>query len=200
MPELISRLHTKDKLRSAFFEISAAAFCKRLGYIVVQGPGIQKKGLDFDFVIEDGSAKVNVEVTELRAEAFDVPRAIGSLDNKRKQLPRDAPAILICYLPFSWRDDDASFRSDLDQLADGFFRNSRRINALCFSMEQFVPGTRSVSVYYATFLNGGARHPSSRLDEALHGYYAALSAVPTHGDTTSGPIYEFKQWVDSLIP
>jgi hypothetical protein len=198
LPELVARLQKKDNLRAAFFETSAAAFCKRLGYSVNRGPGIRKKGLDFDFAIKSDDSKVNVEVTELRAEGFDVKRVIDRLDDKRDQLPRDEANILCCYLPFTW-GDDASFLQDLSEVTDGLFRSSKRINAVNFSMEQNVPATDNISIRYITHFNENPRNPDAKLNAALRDYYSKMSPVPTSGGSVS-PSKEFDEWVNSLIP
>jgi hypothetical protein len=199
LAELVCRLQTKDKFRSAFFETAAAAWCKRLGHTVLRSPGIQKKGSDFDFVIAAGGSTINVEVTELRVDDFDVQRVIRGLDKKRKQLPESAANILCCYLPVTW-GDEASFKNDLDQVSDGLFRSSKRINALNFSMEQFVPGTQNVSVRYITHLNDGARNQDAKLNRALRSYYSTLSPVPTDRSASFSPSKQFDDWVESLIP
>jgi hypothetical protein len=201
MPELCRRLKERE-MRSTFFEISAASFCKELGYYVAPSQGKPKLGLDFDFLIKGTRTEphINVEVTELQASSFDVRRMVNSLNNKRKQLPKNEPSILICYLPHTWTDNAASFDAGLDEVADRFFRGSKRVNALCFSVEIFIPAIRVHSVRFIAHWNKAAGHRSESLESILIAYHKKLGPSPTYEETQFGRIHEFKCWVDSLIP
>jgi hypothetical protein len=133
-------------------------------------PSAYRKGEDFDFKAVRPSDTINCEVTALTAPMFSPKTVRNALDTKRKQLPSDVPAIIICVYPESWFTiGPDAVRSGLMQVASDFFSSTQRINAVAFASEQHwdASNTGTSGALFVTHLplaHPNPRHPISSLD------------------------------------
>ncbi len=116
--------------RAAFFEAFAAAILKAHGFRIAAQKEAGVFGEDFDFKIEAIGASANVEATSLTGKKFRAASVLSALGHKRKQLPKDEPAIIACFMPFHWRLTTWDMQSELRDVAAAFLRGTRRINHL----------------------------------------------------------------------
>lgn len=142
---LIERFKTRQ-LRQTYFEARAMHLLQKEGFNIRMQPETGVKGQDFDFVASKHDRHFNVEVTALTAPEFQDATVRNALKQKQKQVPKDAPGLLFCTVPFGWIETAGSSLTDrLKLLALNFFRNSRRFNAVIFSMDSTtVVGSRQM--------------------------------------------------------
>jgi hypothetical protein len=81
--------------------LAAKAFF-RAGFEIDMHPETGEKGKDFDFIAIRSKLIINVEVTALEEKEFYERTAINALRQKRRQLPNDKPAVIICVIPPEW--------------------------------------------------------------------------------------------------
>jgi hypothetical protein len=80
---------------------------------------------------------INVEVTALQEKEFYERTAINALHAKRRQLPKDNPAIIFCVVPERWEKSAINLNVWSANVAHEFFLSgSRRINRLIFYLER----------------------------------------------------------------
>lgn len=126
-PEVCRRLSTRD-IQPAFFEAKSAEMFQSLGFSILARPETQSRGADFDFSISADGIVANVEASALEGEEFSRNRIRNALNQKRKQLPDDKPAIIILYAPFKWRPKVWNIEWEYRDVAEEFLRGTRRIN------------------------------------------------------------------------
>jgi hypothetical protein len=190
--EFCRRLRRRD-LRATFYETLAARLFFDARYQVHSRPEQYIKGEDYDFwTIKDGS-RINVEVTTLAEQAFYAKTIRNSLNQKRKQLPNTAAAVIIIVLPNQWAENhpNANWDAYLLHLSSDFFRTSKRISTIIFLQEQFVQmvhgiGIALVSYHYV--------HPSPRFPIKDRAF------IPISHDLRLVSDSEFFRWVDSIVP
>ena len=133
--EICRRLATRE-MRPAYFELLAAKTFFRHGFDIGARPEVGRLKEDFDFTAMRDNLHINVEVTALQEREFHEKTLLNALNSKRRQLPKDKPAVIFCALPFGWEADIVERPNWLETLARGFLRGTRRVNILVFLMEQ----------------------------------------------------------------
>jgi hypothetical protein len=133
--ELCRRLQGRD-FQSAFFELFAARLFFRSGFDIRARPETGTRGEDFDFSAVQGDMTINVEVTGLKPAGFSARTLDNALEQKRKQLPTDAPGVICCVHPESWFTPERDLSVDLARSAAKLFRASERVNAVVFFSER----------------------------------------------------------------
>lgn len=217
--EICRRMKNRD-LRSSYYEALAALRFISAGYEVFAKPETMVRGDDFDFSVRRKrrffwpllGPKINVEVTALTADAFS-QRTIGNaLDQKRKQLPSDAPAVIFCVVPERWvAVERIDLEAELSQAADAFFKRSRRINLLVFVWERHmdIPGAAGATGFQVTiekeFAHPKPRHYMPTIpftkgdpDGAMRMADAAAKGDPHWAKHGAKPDSEFYRWVDYI--
>jgi hypothetical protein len=140
-PEICRRLKEHD-LRSAYYEMLAAKIFFRAGFEIEMWPAKQVLGEDFDFTAVRKQFAINVEVTALKEKDFYEKTAINAIHWKRRQLPKDKPAVIFCVIPAQWENLGFDINEWTASVADKFFRSgSRRVNRLVFYLERLTKGT-----------------------------------------------------------
>lgn len=209
--ELRGRLEKKQPKRAAYFELLAAKqFLKHKFEIYARSEKNGRRGENFDFAAQKLNQTINVEVTALTVSNFSKKTISNSLQNKRSQVPDNAPAILYCVLPEVWTSNPTIDWDDvLQDVTKEFFRRSKRWNAVVFWIEQHVilkdgPGA-AMFLIRMPYVNKDARH-KTELDFLFEGenLEIARNAVAT-GDRLeelekTSYKSEFFEWVDLLIP
>jgi hypothetical protein len=200
--EICRRMSSNRDLKSTFAELAAAGMFRQHGFAIHARPETYVRTEDFDFVIVRGGLVVNVEVTALRQATFKRSKLVGRLHEKRKQLPKDRPAILMCFYPDEWQHEARIL--DLADAAMHFFHRTERVNFLFFArevFEEFPPYGGALSINCFSVRNFEARHYSDALAKALEGppeMHAAIEAAmagPKEHPRFPG---EFFEWVDWL--
>jgi Holliday junction resolvase-like predicted endonuclease len=211
-PEICRRLNRS--LRKAHFEMLAAKWFFQAGFDVLARPETGIKGEDFDFAARCSGEIVNVEVTALDAEAFSSKTVISRLKKKQKQLPKTAPAVVVCVLPEEWDGKGNDLNAATAAIAEEFLRNTRRVNVLVFAVERHIAaGPGGVGGSYLLvrrpygnpnpnfqcdlgFLFQDAVSPAAKeaLQRAIR--YPDRAVEAAQAARTS----EFYNWVDSLVP
>lgn len=133
---LIERLEMRN-LRPVFFEAQAAALMAQAGFSVALRPENGVRGDDFDFTAQLGEASINCEVTAFSTPEFGATTIQNALKHKRKQLPPDKPALVFCTLAEGWLERGVP-TAELDQIASGFLKGTRRVNAVVFCWDAFM--------------------------------------------------------------
>lgn len=201
-PEICRRLSSRD-LQSAFAEASAAAMFKQHGFAIEARPESYRKTKDFDFTIRAADAVANVEVTALRSPTFVFKSVLSRLKDKRKQLPSDKPAVLMCFYPNEWREQTRHFESALIDMGMQFFRSSQRVNYLFLSREEFIdypPHGGALEISSMCLASDRPRHPSGGLERlqdkpTMHDAVEAMEHSPESACSPG----EFHRWVDWAI-
>jgi hypothetical protein len=144
--EICYRLKQRD-LRASYYEMLAAKIFVRAGFDIGMKPERaigkepKKLGEHFDFTATRGRFAVSVEVTALEEKDFYEKTAINALKRKRKQVPKDKPAIIICVLPPQWESLGFHLNDWAANVANEFFQPpSRRVNRLVFYLERHIDG------------------------------------------------------------
>lgn len=209
--ELRGRLEKKQPKRAAYFELLAAKQFFKHGFeIIARSEKNGRRGENFDFAARKRNQTINVEVTALTVENFNKKTISNSLQNKRTQVPDDAPAILYCVLPEVWTADPIIDWDDvLNDVTKQFFRRSKRWNAVVFWIEQHLilkegPGA-AMFLVRRPYTNQDARH-QTELDFLFKGERSVIArnAIAT-GERleelrNSSYQSEFFEWVDFLVP
>jgi hypothetical protein len=164
-------------VRASFFEAFAARMFTDLGYAITIRPETGVKGQDFDFVASKNGTTINCEVTTLTGAAHSATTVGNALEQKRKQLPTDAPAIIFVIVPEAWfvgRNDEVVqlLRDDALQA----YNRSQRINSIVFLNEQHndfgLPDRGNLGFVFDASLNLAARHQvpdlAAFIDGTLH--------------------------------
>lgn len=125
---LIERLLTRP-LRETFYEGRAAATLHDAGLSIAIRRESGMRGSDFDFSATSSEGTLNCEVTALTRFSSETLR--NTLNHKRKQLPKDGPAIIFCTLPDDWLLGNSY--EVLDRCVEKFLRGTGRVNAVVSS-------------------------------------------------------------------
>jgi hypothetical protein len=206
-PEFCRRLGSKRNLQSAFAETIGAAMFKVHGFTIEARPEIYVRTKDFDFTAAIDGAKVNVEVFAVRREQFSGKALLSRLKDKRKQLPNNAPGVLMCFYPSEWLAQTHDLHIELVDVAMRFFAGSDRVNCILFAREEWddhPPHGGGVSLSSFTVSNLSPRYPSSELTDALESEpetHARVEHLMQSGEgiRTSRGNGEFYDWVDWVI-
>jgi hypothetical protein len=136
--EMCRRLKTRA-LRPPYYEMLAAKTFFRAGFDIDMRPETGNLGSDFDFAAIRKGLTINVEVTALQEKEFYERTAINALHTKRRQLPKDKPAIIFCVLPEQWEKIGMDLNAWSANVANEFFLSGiRRINRLVFYLERHI--------------------------------------------------------------
>lgn len=129
--EFCERLKKRD-FRATFYELYCAKILLQEGFEVFGRPIFGVRGKDFDFHAIRNGQQVNVEVTCLTNDTYSTTTLLNALKTKRKQVPKDNPAIVFCVLPDSWSKGDPSiWQWPVSAICWKFLRTStRRISAI----------------------------------------------------------------------
>ncbi len=142
-PEICRRLQTRD-LRPTYYEMIAAKAFFRAGFEIDVRAETRHLGRDFDFTASHKRLIVNVEVTALEEKEFYEKTAINALHQKRRQLPKDSPAVIFCVIPPQWEKIGKNLNEWSAAVANEFFLSgSRRVNRLVFLLEHHVDNVRA---------------------------------------------------------
>tara|TARA_R110000782_G_scaffold13999_6_gene41330 strand:- start:11513 stop:12115 length:603 start_codon:yes stop_codon:yes gene_type:complete len=150
-------------LVAAFYEAKAAYHLQEFGFRISARPETLSKREDFDFSISFGETVVNVEATALSGKQFGSKNIKNALSKKRKQLPDDKPAIIICFVPGFWRETTPSIGIELERLAHEFLRGTRRINYLFFLEDIFHISTGSKAITRCFYY----KNPNPRMTDPI---------------------------------
>jgi hypothetical protein len=143
--EICHRLKTRD-LRASYYEMLAAKIFFRAGFDIEMRRETQRLGDDFDFTAIRGRFAINAEVTALQEKEFYERTAINALNWKRRQLPKDKPAVIFCVVPAQWEKLAFDINEWAASVAHEFFLSgSRRVNRLVFYMERHIDAPNSQS-------------------------------------------------------
>jgi hypothetical protein len=196
-------------LRSAFFEMSAARQFLKAGFQISARPEVNRRGEDFDFTASAGVLVVNVEVTALTAKEPSEATVLNALRQKRRQLPKDAPAVVYCVIPEQWSHSAIDWDDWLPRIVRQFFRDTRRVNVVVFWMEKHivVDGGRgaALALIGKPYVNDGARHPmnvsmffTGQRSETIRQALATADDLKALEEASYDS--EFFRWVDYLNP
>ena len=149
--EICRRLKERD-LRASYYEMLAAKIFVRAGFHIEMKPenpvgNVQKRlGENFDFTAVRKRFAINVEVTALQEKEFYEKTATNALNHKRRQLPKDKPAIIFCVIPAQWEKLGFNVNEWTASVANEFFLSgSRRVNRLVFYVERHIDAANSQS-------------------------------------------------------
>jgi hypothetical protein len=145
-PEICHRLQTRG-LRSAYYEMLAAKIFARAGFDIEMWRETQQIGNDFDFRAVRKRLAINVEVTALEEKEFYKNTAINAIHRKRRQLPKDKPAVIFCVVPAQWEKLSFDINDWTADVANTFFLSgSRRVNRLVFYTERHTNASNTQSI------------------------------------------------------
>ena len=159
---ICSRLN-RQSFQAVFFETFAARMFANLGFAIEVRQEVGVKGQDFDFVAAKQDAVVNCEVTALTAKTYSTKTVANALEQKRKQLPKDKPAVIFVVVPEEWfvNNNDDVVRS-LREDALAAFKKTHRINAIVFLNEHHndfgLPDRGNLEFQFDPLINSEARH------------------------------------------
>lgn len=207
--EFCRRMRTRN-IKSSFFELASAKLFLDRGYCIDCWPEKNIKKKDFDFRASLGECCVNVEATTLSPGRYALNNVMNALNQKRKQVPDTAPAIIFCQFPYKWFEQkpfDPQF--DLFYATCKFFAGTRRINAIVFVTFQevrLVSGGLMLFIWKCTFANQQPRIPfdvSFLYDDSLGGSTARMLAAPNFDDRlVSKKDFrdpDFHEWLNMVI-
>jgi len=170
-------------VRASFFEAFAARMFTDLGYAITIRPETGVKGQDFDFIASKDDTRINCEVTTLTGAEHSAITVGNALEQKRKQLPTDAPAVIFVVTPERWfvgRNDEVVqlLRDDALQA----YNRSQRINSIIFLNEQHtdfgLPDRGNLGFVFDASLNLAARHQVTDLAAFIDGTLHRADVFP----------------------
>jgi len=181
------------------------------GFTIEAKPETYVRTKDFDFTASIEGTTVNVEVFALRRDTFSPDALLSRLKDKRKQLPADAPAVLVCFYPNEWRAQTPGLHLRLVGVAGRFFASSDRVNCILFAREEWeeqLPLGGGVSLSCFTVANDRPRHPNPLLTEALEAEpdtHERVEHLMESGEGLrtgrgNGEFYDWVDWVVSANP
>ncbi len=209
-PEFCARLRSRDR-RAAFYEIIAASTMLDCGFAIHAKAEIGTKGEDFDLSAVRDGISISVEATALRPLVYSSTTVANALEQKRKQVPTNQPAIIFCGCPPNWFDTVSEMGNELRRDAEEFFRRSKRTNAVVFVTEtrfELAPdedgaarGMLAFPIF--PFLHSAPRHPidlSCLLDGSLdQNKKYGLMVSPEDAIEAMRKANEFHRWVDGIL-
>jgi hypothetical protein len=205
--EICRRLATRN-LKQAHSELSAAAILFQHDLVVDARPEIGVAKRDFDFSVSKLGNSINVEVWMSERKQFDEQVLLSRLNDKRKQLPADAPAVLMCIFPEHWHNQVEGLNFRFDHVTEKFFRGTSRINFVVYVHEEVWDDEATGGGYLTTnayaIPHPNPRHPNSYLIETLlkgpnaHNEIEQFIASPKTVNTRQSHD-EFHRWVNWLI-
>lgn len=166
--EICRRLKSRG-LRAAAFEAEAARMFHQHGFSILSRSEKGSFGEDFDFSISGHGIVANVEATAFEDQVWNPSSITNALRHKRGQLPREKPAIIVGFIPGTWRFTVPNFEHELQMLAERFLRSTQRINYLVFGEDvQASKGDGGIAfLHVIQHKNQRPRHVAHGLDEAL---------------------------------
>jgi hypothetical protein len=208
--EFCKRLRQRD-LRSAFYELLGARIFLRAGFEIYGRPITGVKGQDFDFHAVRDSEAINVEVTSLTAQIYSPKTLANSLHDKRRQVPKSAPAIVICVLPDSWSADQNVWNLHIPKICKQFLRTTQRINGVLYLMERYLgensSGGGGMVLHQNAVLNARPYFQIKDTTFLFKGAEMSPALLAAISDPTRVTDYieetqtsEFYRWVDHLVP
>jgi hypothetical protein len=144
--ECIERLRDGD-IEGAFAELEFGGMLARnrvpFRYVVPSGT----KGRDYDIDILHHSGLVVCADAKCKIEstAFSRSSVISSLEQARKQLPKDRPCLIFVKVPGIWRESPG-VSDELGDIAREFLRKRKRVLAINYYTIHLVMGLRHVNV------------------------------------------------------
>ena len=198
-------------LRPAYFEMLAAKQFFKAGFNIQARRETGTKGEDFDFSAIKGAETINVEVTALTATSFSENTILNALNQKRAQLPTDAPAVIYCMMPEFWFPTPDNWNNDVPPVINKFLRGTRRINVVVAWTERRVSVThngepgRALMVIRNAFANPEPKVRTKSLDFLFGGKSSQQANLELASDNGLDKLMkesnanEFFWWVDHLI-
>ncbi|MCL6684469.1 hypothetical protein [Sphingomonas alba] len=203
--EVCRRLGTREDMRSAAFEAFAAQMFGERGFSVMARPETGRLGEDFDFAVRaDDGMEINVEATSLTVRSFSEGTIMSALRKKRSQLPNDKPAVIVCFLPGTWREQIGDLVGVLTPIALRFLRGTKRINHLVFCEDLMSPFEKggSASFHIIGFRNHFVRFAAPRLDRMIverlwndKEVTEFLSSETPEGFSGSSELFHWIEWL-----
>lgn len=181
---------TERPTKPCFYESEIASRFVEADYEVEIVVETGVKGDDFDFVARKNGCQINVEVTAKDDDTqISVLTIQNTLNDKRKQLPDDNPAVLYVIIPTAWTDNGEVAEAVFTEATDSFFAGSKRINAIVIWWERSfeLDEGRVIARAFRPYLHPDPRHqiddlsflePEERYPD-LHGLGHILE---THSD------------------
>ena len=205
--EICRRLGTRN-LKQAYSELASAGVLLQLDFDVEARRETGVATQDFDFTVSRNGERINVEVWQCETVDFNPRSLLRRLQDKRKQLPDNAPALIICVFPESWYDHVEKLQHEFTVICERFFGSTRRINVVIFVHEEFIDdgtsgaGYLGINAYPVTHHN--PRFPNEYLNKALEAGPAAHRIIEDLIDVpkTVHSKYshdEFHRWVNWII-
>jgi hypothetical protein len=185
-------------IRPALYELFAAISMQRAAFEISARPETGSQGQDFDFAAARQDEIINVGVTALTAKAFLQNTVRRALNQKRRQIPTDRPAIIFCVIPDEWQQAKADIAFSLQKIAFDFFANSKRVNAIAFVQEYYrtLDSDRALLNFPLIVLT----HPAPRLICDLRFLFGTSFRSFDRSNVVESKVLkcEFYQWVHSL--
>jgi hypothetical protein len=132
------RFRSND-MRSCFVEAEIASMlsCKNdFSVEIVEESGV--KGRDFDLVVKSGGQEISVEITCKIPEIPTESTVVNTLNQKRKQVPANRPAVLYMRVPSEWMRE-SNIYDTLTRAIVKFAKRSQRFNAIILVWEDVTP-------------------------------------------------------------
>src|SRR5262249_55708971 len=135
----------------------------------------------------------------------------NALQQKRRQLPKSAPAVVYCVVPENWSHSAINWDDYLQKIVSRFFRGTTTVNVVVFWMEQHIVvdggGGAALAVIRKPYVNQNARHAmdttlfcSGQRSEPLREALATADADGLRALEKASNNSEFFRWVDYLSP
>jgi hypothetical protein len=193
-------------LSLALFELTAAMMFARQGFRIHARPVEPLSRYEYSLRATKGAAAVNVATVALEGTRFRRAEMLEALWRKRKRLPGELPAVLLCLHPPTWRRDAWDLDFELGGIARTVLREAKRINYLVFAEERFTPveGGGIISLSGLAARNVTARHSAAELDAAMMDGAvavadAAVITTPRQLDRGTFGYGDFDQWVNWAV-
>jgi hypothetical protein len=187
---LRERFRTRET-KPCFIEAEIASMLVVNGFEVEVKKESGKLGADFDLAASYRGEPINIEVTAKKDDTTLTAKTLtNTLNQKRKQLPDDAPAALYLHVPADWMHAPNTY-DVLNAAIVPFVRGSARLNVIVFVWEfitPFLDGGFTNMIMRPCFSNG-ARHPFSALD--------CLAGPITQENGHVGTAYKFFDWYEA---
>lgn len=169
---LVQNLRTRS-LVGACAELQVAYLLTQNGHPVRFVLPTGTRGKDFDQVVFYRGSEISIEVKAKDDRTpYTKSSLLASIKSARQQLPSPGPGVVFVHLPTEWTEDDR-FIGEVDAVVDLVLRNSKRMNALIFFWEQWIPaephGMFLLSKFHPYF-HSSPRTPVADLESLLRGF------------------------------
>lgn len=130
-------------LEAAYAELDTGKMLVRMGVTFGFHPATGQKGTSYDFDVQLQNGKPGCAETECKLSSTELrEKSIkDTLNHARKQLPKEAPSVILLKTPQAWLNHEASW-AVVKSVVEKFLKETARVVSVVFYSERIIPTDR----------------------------------------------------------